>query len=292
MYDFSSYKKACDLADAIRLLKANPQARLIAGGTDVLIKLHKGKPDFAHLVDIHELGELKNIELDSDRGIIIGSGVHFSTLVNSDTVLKQIPMLAEASGSVGGPQVRNMATIGGNICNGIPSADGAIPLFCFNTILMISGPDGTRELPIEKFYLGPGKVDLKPAEVLKSFIITENNYRGMLGHYCKYAMRESMDIATIGCATLCKIEDRRIKDLRIAFGVAGPVPLRCKKTESFAKGRKISGKLFQQISEKVADDLKPRDSWRASKAFRLQIIKALAYQGMVQTVRRAGEKIE
>ena len=157
MYDFSSYKKAHDLADAIRLLKANPQARLIAGGTDVLIKLHKGKPDFAHLVDIHGLGELKNIELDSDRSIIIGSGVHFSTLVNSDTVIKQIPMLAEAAGSVGGPQVRNMATIGGNICNGIPSADGAIPLFCFNASLTISGPDGTRELPIDKFYLGPGK---------------------------------------------------------------------------------------------------------------------------------------
>lgn len=292
MYDFNSYKKAHDLADAIRLLKANPLARLIAGGTDVLIKLHKGKPDFAHLVDIHELGELKNIELDSDRGIIIGSGVRFATLVNSDTILKQIPMLAEAAGSVGGPQVRNMATIGGNICNGVPSADGAIPLFCFNAILMISGPDGTRDLPIEKFYLEPGKVDLKPAEVLKCFTITENNYRGMHGHYHKFAMREAMDIATIGCATLCKIEDRIIKDLRIAFGVAGPVPLRCKKTESFAKGRKISEKLLQQISEKVADDLKPRDSWRASKAFRLQIIKALAYRVMAQTIRRAGEKIE
>jgi len=291
MYDFESYQKADTVAAAIALLKANPGARLIAGGTDVLIKLHKGKPGFAHLVDIHDIAELKKIELGDDNDIVIGSGVHFSTLANSETIVKRIPVLAEAAGTVGGPQVRNMATMGGNICNGVPSADGAIPLFCLNAMLAIDGPEGTRNIRIEAFYLGPGKVDLRPAEVLKSFTITNGNYHGMHGHYHKYAMRDAMDIATIGCAAVCKVTDRTLADLRIAFGVAGPVPLRCKKTESFACGEKITKALLKEISEKAADDLVPRDSWRATRAFRLQIIKTLAYRVVARVIEKAGVHI-
>jgi len=291
MYDFKSYEKPRDLTDAIALLAANPDARLIAGGTDVLIKLHKGKSGFSHLVDIHDLSELCQIEISSDGDILIGSGVCFSTLADSPVIQQHIPLLAEAAGTVGGPQIRNMATIGGNVCNGVPSADGAIPLFCLNTALTLKGPGTTRNIPIHQFYLGPGKVDLKSGEILTCFTISRDEYEGMQGHYYKYAMREAMDIATIGCAAQCKVEKGVLADLRIAFGVAGPVPLRCRRSESAARGKTLSQALLTEISENVAQDLAPRDSWRASRDFRLHIIKTLAHRVVKRAVNRSGVEI-
>ncbi len=289
MFDIKTIHKAASVDEAISLLKENPSARPIAGGTDILIKLRDGKKGFSELVDINGLTDLRFIKKDVDNNILIGSGAVFTDIIESHLLKKTIPMICDAAQSVGGPQVRNMATVGGNICNGVTSADSAPGLFALNAILIIKGDKGERQIPIEDFYKGPGKVDLNSTEILTTIKITPNNYQGYLGYYYKYAMRNAMDIATIGCAVNLKAANECIEDFRIAYGVAGPVPIRCPKTEKQIMGKKISPQLLEQISKDVEADVNPRTSWRASKAFRMNIIKELSKRATQKALSRAGE---
>ena len=292
MFPLESYEKAESLQDAIRLLSANPEAKPIAGGTDLLIRLRAGKKGFGHLVDIHDLDELRHCEITADGTLLIGSGVTYSEAIDSDIIKKHLPHLHVAAKMVGGPQVRNVATIGGNICNGVTSADSAAPLFASDTKLIIQGPAGRRETSMPDFYLGPGQVALEQNEILVSFMIARENYVGYAGDYYKYAMREAMDIATIGCAATCRIQDNLLEDLRLAFGVAAPTPIRCQKTETIARGQALTEKLLQKIAATVAEDVTPRTSWRASREFRLHIIKELSQQVVRSAIEKAGGKIQ
>ena len=292
MFNFKSYSRAGSIAEAIQLLAQNPEAHLIAGGTDVLVKLHKGKDGFDHLVDIHDIAELNFIRRNDDGDLVIGPMSCFTRVAESALIRKHIPVLSEAILTIGGPQVRNMATIGGNLCNGVPSADSATPLIALNAVVTIEGRDGSRQLPLEDFFLGPGRVALEHHEIMTAITVGRNNYAGYSGHFFKYAMRDAMDIATIGCSAVCKIEDQTLTDLRLAYGVAAPVPIRCKATEDKIRGRKISMQLLDDIAEAVADDVSPRTSWRAAKDFRLQIIVTLARRVVRQAILNAGGTVQ
>lgn len=292
MFNFKSYAKAGSVQEAIQLLEQNPAAHLIAGGTDMLVKLHKGKAQFDHLVDIHDIAELNYITQNDAGDIIIGPLACFTHVAESELICKHIPVLAEAVLTIGGPQVRNMATIGGNLCNGVPSADSATPLIALNATVTIDGGNGSRQMPLESFFLGPSQVAVKQHEILTAITITRDNYTGYFGHFHKYAMRDAMDISTIGCSAVCKIKDGILQDIRLAFGVAAPVPIRCKGTEDKVRGRKITSKLLDDIATAVPADVRPRTSWRAAKEFRLQIITTLAQRVVEQAVLKAGGIIQ
>ena len=291
MFDLKKHIKANSVDEAIELLMENPDAKLIAGGTDVLIKLRDGKPGFSELVDIHDLKELKVIRQDEENNILIGSGATFIDIIQSDIISNNLPMLCEAAQSVGGPQIRNLATIGGNVCNGVTSADSAPSLFALNAVLEIQGQGTKRQVPIADFYLGPGKVDLKKGEVLTTFKITVENYQKYFGHFYKYAMRNAMDIATIGCAVSLKTKNYILTDFRIAYGVAGPVPIRCPKTESMSINKKVCKTLLDEIAQTIEDDVSPRTSWRATREFRMHIIKELSKRATKKALIRAGEQV-
>ncbi len=289
MFDINSYHKASSVDEAIALLSQNPESIPLAGGTDVLVRLHGHNPDYRHLVDIHDVAELKQVTMESDGTIVIGSGMTFTGLGNSSIICDNIPVLNEGGSSVGGPQVRNVATVGGNICNGAPSGDSASPLLVLNATVELKGPDGIRHLPLHQFYQGPGQVDLKAGEIMTALRIASVDYKGWSAHYYKYAMREAMDIATIGCGAACKIESGKITGLRLGFAVAGPTPLRCWRTEEKAIGRQADEELLDMVKNSVLSDLRPRDSWRAAKDFREQIIKTLAERVLREALKRNTE---
>ncbi len=288
MFDLDSYHKATTVEEAIRLLSQNPKAIPLAGGTDILVRLHQGNPDYRHVVDIHDVAELQEITRTPDGTIRVGAGVTFSRLIADPIVTGSIPVLALGAASVGGPQVRNMATVGGNICNGAPSADSAAPLLVLNATVVLLGPQGERRLPLYEFYQGPGRVDRRPAEIMTCLLIAPDDYRCWFASYYKYAMRDAMDIATIGCAAACKPEGKKLADLRLAFTVAGPTPLRCWKTEQEARGAVVDQSLMKRIKTSVLADLRPRDSWRAAKALRQQIIQTLAERVLTQALEPCG----
>lgn len=290
MYDIENYYNAQSIKEAVNLLKEHPDARIISGGSDVLIKIREGKMAGTSLVSIRDIKEIQGVTLMDSGDIYIGAGTTFSHVTNDPVIREHISVLGEAVDQVGGPQVRNIGTIGGNVCNGAVSADSAPTLFSLNAMLRIADGEGGRTVPINMFYLGPGKVDLHCGDVLTHIIIPGKEYQGYRGHYIKYSMRNAMDIATLSCSVVSKVDTAAniLEDVRITFGVAAPVPYRCKKTEEALKGMEIGEELYEKIKTLVREEINPRDSWRASKEFRLQIGGEIAARALKETVRLAG----
>lgn len=290
MYDIENIYQATSVKDAIEQLLAKPDAMIIAGGSDILIKIHNGKLSGCSLVSIYGLDELRGISIDEDGRIKIGPLTSFSHITNDEIIKKHIPVLGEAVDQVGGPQIRNIGTIGGNISNGVTSADSASTLFALNAQLEITGIDGKRIISISDYYVGPGKVVLKQGEILTAIYITKENYQGFTGCYIKYAMRNAMDIATLGCSVTCKLsEDKtKIEDVHLAYGVAGPVPMRCPETEKSIIDMEISDEMFEKFGAMAMEEVNPRDSWRASKTLRLQLAKELSKRALKQAIIKSG----
>ena len=290
MYDIKALYEAENVQDAIRLLTEHPQAQILAGGSDVLVQIREGKRAGAELVSIYGLDELRGVTMEEDGTMRIGSLTSFSHITKNEWIQKYIRVLGEAVDMVGGPQIRNIGTIGGNTCNGVTSADSASTLFAWDAVVELTGPDGVRRLPIQEFYIKAGKVDLRPGEIQTEILIPKKSYEGYQGHYIKYAMRNAMDIATLGCSANVKLskDGKVIEDIRIAYGVAGPVPMRAVHAEESGRGKCVSAQSLEEIAEQVLLDIHPRDSWRASKAFREHIAKVLCQRTVKEAIVRAG----
>ena len=286
MYNINGYIEAGSVKEAVQLLSENENAQIIAGGTDVLIKTRESKTGYVgrDLIGITRIEELLGVKLDSEENVIIGAAMTFTNVETNPIILDKIPTLGRAVGNVGGPQTRNVGTIGGNICNGATSADSASTLFAYNAFLIIEGKNGRREVSIHDFYLGPGKVALEQGDILVSIKVTKENYEGFKGHYVKFSPRKAMDIATLGCSVLIKEENNIIKELRIAFGVAGPTPIRASEAEEFAKEKAINEENLDAIGDLCLKSSNARDSWRGSKAFREQLVKELPKRAVMTAI--------
>lgn len=290
MYDIGKFYQAADVEDAVRALVEDPEAVVISGGSDVLIKIREGKLAGCSLVSIHGIKELEGIRMEADGTIVIGPATTFSHITNNDIIQKHIPMLGDAVDMAGGPQLRNIGTIGGNVCNGVTSADSASSLCCLDAVLVLKGPDGVREVPISQWYTGPGRTVRNHDEVLTAIRIKKENYQGYGGQYIKYGKRNAMEIATLGCAVSVKLtEDKKhIQDLRLAYGVAAPTPIRCHTTEESVKGMETGEALAQAVGKGALEEVNPRSSWRASREFRLQLVEELGRRAVKQAVINAG----
>lgn len=294
MYDMKALYEAESIQDAVRLLVEHPEAQIIAGGSDVLVQMREGKRAGKELVSIYGLDEMRGVSYEEDGAIRIGSLTSFSHITKDPIIQKHINVLGEAVDMVGGPQIRNIGTIGGNTCNGVTSADSASTLHAWDAIVEITGPEGVRRIPIHDFYIKAGVVDLRPGELQMAIIIPKAAYEGYYGHYIKYAMRNAMDIATTGCSVNVKLSEDKtvIEDIRIAYGVAGPVPMRAPLAESTARGKRVSRETVKAFAQAVLEDIRPRDSWRASKAFRQHIAVVLAERAARTSIRLAGGEID
>ena len=290
MYDIKALYEAESVTDAIRLLQEHPEAQIIAGGSDVLVQIREGRRAGAELVSIYGIDAMRGVSYDGDGAIRIGSLTSFSHLAASPIIQEKIPVLGEAVSLVGGPQIRNIGTIGGNTCNGVTSADSASTLFAWDARVELTGPDGIRILPIQDFYIRAGKVDLRPAELQTAIVIPKEAYEGYTGNYIKYAMREAMDIANLGCSVNVSLsEDKKtIRDARIAYGVAGPIPTRAPSAEAAARGRETTRETVDAFAQAVLEDIHPRDSWRAAKAFREHIAVEMAKRALTKSIELGG----
>ena len=290
MYDIKALYEATSVKDAIALLQAHPAAHVIAGGSDVLIKMREGKLAGCELVSIYGLDELRGVTLEADGAIRIGSLTSFSHITKDPIIQAHINVLGEAVDMVGGPQIRNIGTIGGNTCNGVTSADSGSTLMAYDAVMEVEGPNGQRLIPVQEWYVSAGKVSLQPAEIQTAIRIPKASYEGYFGHYIKYAMRNAMDIATTGCSVNVKLSPDKttIQDVRLAYGVAGPVPMRAPHAEAFARGKAIEDATIEGFGQAALSDVNPRDSWRASREFRLHLAKELAQRALREAIRLAG----
>ncbi len=270
MYDMKALYEATSVENAVALRLEHPEAQIIAGGSDVLVQMREGKRAGAELISIYGLDELRGVRMDEDENIRIGSLTSFSHITRDPIIQKYINVLGEAVDMVGGPQIRNIGTIGGNTC-------------------------GVRRLPIHEFYIKAGKVDIRveDGEIQTAILIPKESYDRCWGHYIKYAMRNAMDIATLGCSVNVRLsEDKKtIQRARIAYGVAGPVPLRCATAEAAAQGKPLTQETVEAFANAILSDINPRDSWRASKAFRQHIALEIAKRCLVKSIELAGGEL-
>ncbi|MDE6880499.1 MAG: xanthine dehydrogenase FAD-binding subunit XdhB [Oscillospiraceae bacterium] len=290
MYDIKAFYEAQSVQDAVRLRLEHPQAQIIAGGTDVLVQMREGRRAGAELISIYGIDALRGVTIDGEENIRIGSLTSFSHITRDPIIQKYINVLGEAVDMVGGPQIRNAGTIGGNTCNGVTSADSASTLFAWDAMIELTGEKGVRRLPIQDFYLSAGKVDILPDEIHTAILIPKASYENCFGHYIKYAMRNAMDIATTGCSVNVVLSGDKmaIARARIAYGVAGPVPMRAPSAEAAVRGNSLTEETASRFAAAVLADIRPRDSWRASKAFREHIAVELAKRCLKEAVQRAG----
>lgn len=296
MYDIENYYEARSVEEAVAFLQADENASVICGGTDVLVRLRSGKGAGGSLVSIHEIEELRGVDRLLDGTLVIGPATTFTELTKDPLIQSCVPYLGEAVDTVGGPQIRNMGTIGGNLCNGATSADSAAVMQTLNAVLVLQGPDGSREVPVTSFYTGPGRTVRKREEVCSAILIRPEDYVGFSGCYMKYGKRKAMEIATLGCCVRVKSgakegeEDNKavLKDVRIGYAVAAPTPIRCRETEKLLTGKELTDPdIYDLIAENVMNEVSPRSSWRASKEFRLQLISELARRALREAVLRS-----
>ena len=290
MYDMKAYYESKSVEDAIRLRLEHPEAHIIAGGSDVLVQMREGKRAGVELISIFMLDELRGVTIDEEENIRIGSLTSFSHITKAPIIQKYINVLGEAVDQVGGPQIRNIGTIGGNTCNGVTSADSASTLHAWEAIVELTGPNGTRRCDIKDFYKKAKVVDIREGEIQTAILIPKESYRDTYGHYIKYAMRNALDIATNGCSVNVRLspDKKTFERVRIAYGVAGPIPMRAPTAEASIQGLPVTMENVDKFAETVLQDINPRDSWRASKAFRQHVAVESARRCLIESVKLAG----
>lgn len=277
------------LDEALAILDSDPQAQPLAGGTDIIVKMRHKDLQGVRLLSLAKLRELQGVR-ERENGVIeIGASCTFTYLANNEIVGRRIPMIRTAGLSMGGPQIQNVATIGGNVCNGATSADSAPSLFALDTVLVLRSVRGERRVPIADFYAGPGRVKKEPGELLVTLEIPNAKTERWGGEYIKFAVRKAMDISTLGAAATCRLaEDGTVAYASIALGVAGPTPVRCPDAEAFLIGKVPTKELMErEVEERVLAATNPRSSWRASKEFRVGLIRTLSTRAFLRAYETA-----
>lgn len=275
------YHKPRTLNEALKLMRELEDVKPIAGGTDLIVDLKIERIKLKNLVDISEIRELKKIEI-SDEEIIIGASTTLQELIENEKLKSEIPVLIEAIENMGSWQIRNMATIGGNICNASPAADTAPPLMILNSKLKVKSFDNERIIDIERFFHGPRKTDLKNDEILTEIIIPRNTLEmGM--KFLKLGRRRAHTLSIVAVATAIKLKDNVIEDVKIALNSIAPTPIRAYKTEKTLINSDLS-----EINEKIKilnDEIKPISDIRASAEYR----REMAIKLTIDAIRLAAE---
>ncbi len=296
MYDMKALYEAQSVQDAIRLRLEHPEAQIIAGGSDVLVQMREGRRAGKELISIYMLDELRGVTMDEDENVRIGSLTSFSHITKDPIIQRCVNVLGEAVDQVGSPQIRNIGTIGGNTCNGVTSADSASTLHALEAIVELTGKNGVRRLPIKDFYIKAGVVDIRAeeGEIQTAILIPKESWENCFGKYIKYGMRNAMEIASLGCSVNVRLspDKKYIRRCRIAYGVAGPVPMRVPSAEAVANGSPLTREMIDEFALAVLLDINPRDSWRASKAFRQHIAVEMARRALTESIELAGGVIE
>ena len=287
------------LAEAVTLLKERGDGvKLLAGGTDLLVQMSAGggfasgeKEAGLHppaVVSLHALSELRGIEYDEANGLRIGSGVDMATIESHPAVRERYTALSEGAGIVGSVQTRNMATLGGNICNAAPSADTAPPLVVFDAVAEITGPGGARELPVGKLFAGPGKTVLAPHEIVVAFRLPALSRRtGSV--YQRHTPRKIMDIAVVGVAVRLTLAGKgdTIQEARICLGAVAPTVIRATEAEQALAGQSPSDELFAKAAELAQAAARPISDVRGSAEFRRYLVGVMTKRCLGIALERA-----
>lgn len=280
------YLRPKSLDEVLALLSRGEKgARLLAGGTDILVKMKQGLINPDCLISLRDIPELNFIRYDKMRGLRIGSMTSLTTIMESLLIKRYAPALCEAMRSMSSVQIRNLATIGGNLCNASPANDSAPILIAMGARVRIVGAKGKRTAPLEDFFTGPGATVLKPDEVLTEIHIP-NQPPETGGAYLKYGLRKASAIAVVGAAAVVTLEDGRCKDVRVALGAVAPTPIRARRAEAVLRGEGLEEELINRVAELSAEEARPITDVRGAEWYRRELVRVL----IKRAIRRAAER--
>lgn len=282
MIDFEYYAPG-SLRDALTLLGNGGQAaRILAGGTDLVVQMKDGRVVPNMLIDIKKIPELHRLEMSPDGTLHVGAAVPLGRMVALEPVMQRFGMLRQACSLIGSMQIRNRATIGGNICNAAPSADSVPPLLCLQAEVIAANLTRTRAIPLESFFCGPGQTVLSDNEILVEIQIPTPPSPSA-GCYLRHATRQEMDIATVGAAALVLMPERglRCSEVRISLGAVAPTPIRVPDAESLLAGKILDDAAIREAAEVAADAASPISDVRASAKYRRELVKVLVHRALV-----------
>jgi aerobic carbon-monoxide dehydrogenase medium subunit len=268
------------------------RAKYIAGGTDVLVKIKDGKLSPDYLISLkHILGQDRPF-LNQDTGeLYIGAFMTHRMLEKSAIIRQNYPILFDAVRNIGSVQIRNVATIGGNLVNAVPSADGAIPLIALDGKANMYGAKGLRSMELLRFFLGPGQCDLESGEILTEIVIPPLLPRTG-GAYVKHGRREAMELPMLGVGVLLSLEEDMVTcaKVRICLGVAAPTPLRCFQAEAFLLGKSIHETSLSEAGRLAGEESRVRDSIRGVAWYRREMVSVLVKRMGLRALERAKGK--
>jgi len=265
------------------------RAKYIAGGTDVLVKIKEGKlaPDF--LISLKNIIDQKHPYIKHETGeLIIGAFITHRAIEKSSIIQLNYPILHDAVKNIGSVQIRNVATIGGNLVNAVPSADGAIPLIALDGKAHIYGTKGHRSVDLRRFFLGPGQCDLERGEILLEIVIPSPPSRSS-GAYIKHGRREAMELPMLGVGVLLSLEEdmTTCAQARICLGVAAPTPLRCLEAERYLVGKTVDEISLAEAGRIAGEESRVRDSIRGLAWYRREMVGVLVKRMGLKALDRA-----
>ncbi len=270
------YKTPTTIQEAIELLsKAGGKAKIIAGGTDLVIGLRNGDQKAQCLIDITKIPELRGVD-EKNGTVFLGAAVTHSEIASSSLVKKYGGILSDAASEIGSPQIRNLGTIGGNIVNASPAADTLPPLMVLNAMGRVVSREGEKEVPLSELFKGPYESNLKPYELLAQ-IAFQKLSPAMRSGFIRLARRGAMAIARMSVAVVLKMEskERRIEDIRIAVGSVTPTPQRVPEAEVFLKGESPDEEVLQKASLKISEAMIRQSGIRPSTSYKKPVVEAL-----------------
>jgi carbon-monoxide dehydrogenase medium subunit len=279
------YLKPVTLEETYSLLeKGNNAVKVIAGGTDVLVKMKNRRLLPSRLISIKNIQGLDYI-IQKDGKVFIGALTSLEDVATSSLVKEKLPILAQAAGMVGSRAIRNQGTIGGNLCNAAPSAETAPALIVLGASVKLASPAGERVVPLESFFTGPGKTVLKSNELLVE-IQVPIPVKGSGGEYLKCSLRQ-LDIATVGVAAQVLLENGICTDIKIVLGAVAPTPIRATSAETVLRGKKPEKALYQEAADRAVNDSRPITDIRGTAEARRGNVRLLTAQAVETAVARA-----
>jgi carbon-monoxide dehydrogenase medium subunit len=267
-------------------LADGPDTKLVAGGTDLLPQMKTGMVRARTVVDLSAVPELKVIERQPDGALRVGAGVSARALEQAPPVNGPFAALAESAGVVGSYQIRNLATLGGNLANAAPSADMAPPLLALDADLLIAGPRGTRRVPAADFFLGVRRTQLAPDEMLVEIVIPAPP-PGSGATYVRHTPRRELDIAVVGVASSLTVADGTCTRARIALGAVAPVPMRAVAAEAHLVGKAVTPALIEEAADLAVPACNPISDQRGSAEFRRHLVRVLTRRTLTTAFERA-----
>jgi CO/xanthine dehydrogenase FAD-binding subunit len=268
------------LGEALKLLSAKEEGTyLMAGGTDLVVKMNHGMARPKKIIALKEIQGLDQISFDPNKGLTIGATVLLSHICSHPLIQEKFPALAYAPSQMANVQIRNMGTLAGNLCNASPSADNAPTLMAMGAEVLLRSADGERRLALEEFFVGPGRSAMAPEEIMTAIFVPIPPPRSGAS-YKRISARGKVDMAAVCVGVMVALEGQICKEAKIVLGAVAPVPMRAKKAEALLQGKELTQDLFVSAGDLASDEARPISDVRANSEYRKKMVSILTRRAL------------